>query len=62
MNFNGLRDKLQEILRSMQINNVLVAAFKETKLSQLCNLTIPGYIIVRKDRMSNRANNECKYK
>ena len=45
LNCNGLRDKLQEILRFMQMN--------KTKLSQLCSLTAPGYNIVRKDRMSN---------
>ena len=38
----------------MQMNNVLVAALQETKLSQLCSLTAPEYNIVSKDRMSNR--------
>ena len=54
LNCNGLRDKLQEILRFMQMNNILVAALQETNLSQLCSLTAPEYNIVRKDRMSNR--------
>ena len=54
LNFKGLRDKLQEILRFMQMNNVLVAALQETKLSQLCSLTAAEYNIARKDRMLNR--------
>ena len=52
LNCNGLRDKLQEILRFMQIYNVLVAALQESKISKLCSLTAPGYNIVSKDRMS----------
>ena len=34
----------------MQMNNVVVPALQETKLSQLCSLTAPGYNIVRNDR------------
>ena len=49
LNCNGLRDKLQEILRFMQMNNVLVAALQETKFSELCSLTAPGFIIGSKE-------------
>ena len=51
---SGLKGKLQAIiLRFMQMNNVLVDAAHETKLSKLC-LTAPRYNTVMKDRMTNR--------
>ncbi|XP_046802955.1 uncharacterized protein LOC124418958 [Lucilia cuprina] len=50
-NCNGLQSKLPEITRFMQLNNIVVAAVQETKLTSNSSLhSCNGYNVLRKDR------------
>lgn len=48
---NGIRDKLHEILRFMEQNNIVIAALKETKLTII---STPNHRLVTMDRKRNK--------
>ena len=51
LNTNGLKNKLNEVLRFMDINSCKIAAIQETFLSSKSkDIKAPGYTVVRQDR------------